>query len=93
MKKMTPKKKTDIEDLAIMIARGFSSVDARFEKMDQKFEARFEKIENRLEELDTNIKATRMDVLNMGDKFVSYYMFDELSKRVTNLEKTTSKKK
>ncbi len=96
MKKKVAKKNMSIDDLAIMVARGFDSIDEKFEKVDQKFEKideRLEKIDNRIKELDTNIKATRGDILNLGEKFVPYYMFDQLSKRVSLLEKNKSKTK
>ena len=38
-------------------------------------------------ELKESNKNIRNDILNLGDRFVSYHMFDQLSSRVSTLEK------
>lgn len=90
MKKNIKNKKITIDDLAIMVAKGFSKVDERFDKVDE----RFEKVEKDIKEMKydlnevkENLQATRNDVLNMHDKFVSSHTFDQLASRVTTLEK------
>ena len=64
-----------IDDLALMTARGFTSVDERFEK-----------VETRLDSLNENIKSTRRDVLAIGDRYVPRYEFDSLLIRFNSLE-------
>lgn len=89
MKKITKKAKITTDDLAIMVAKGFDGIDKRFDGVDSrldKVENRLDKVEEKVEKLDNNIQATRRDVLNMGDKFVSYYTFDQLANRVNILE-------
>jgi ElaB/YqjD/DUF883 family membrane-anchored ribosome-binding protein len=72
-----------IESLAISTAKGFESIEDRFNNID----SRFEVTEDKLDDLDKNIQATRREALNMGDKFVSYNTFDKLALRVAKLEK------
>ncbi len=76
-----------IDDLAIMVANGFKSVDTRLDKV----ETRLGKVEENLESLDINVKSTRRDILNASDKFVTHHMFDELASRVYLLEKKKQK--
>ena len=38
-------------------------------------------------ELKEGNKDIRKDILNLGDRFVSYHTFDQLASRVTTLEK------
>lgn len=100
MKKVVKKKMT-IDDLAIMVASGFQGVDSRLDKVDSrldKVDSRLDKVESRLgvleeevKDLSQNVKSTRRDMLNMGDKFVTHRMFDELASRVYLLEKKKQK--
>ena len=80
--KRSGKKETTIDDLAVMVAKGFSAVDKRFEIVDKKFEI----IDKKLIDLDDSIKATRQDVLRVGDRFVPRYEFDTLLSRVIRIE-------
>jgi hypothetical protein len=61
------KKNVTIDDLAVMVSKGFSGVDKCFESMDKRFDLvdkRFDKIENlilenhkrRIEKLESEIK-------------------------------------
>jgi len=65
-----------IDDLAISTAKGFAGVDKRFDEMDK-----------RVDKLEENIKATRRDVLDIGDRFVPRHEFDSLLFRFSNFEK------
>lgn len=79
-----------VDSVAISVAKGFNKIDSRLEKVEtrlEKVETRLDKVEIRIGEMDLNIQSTRRDVLNMGDKFVSYHMFDQLASRVYVLEK------
>jgi hypothetical protein len=76
MKKLVKNKKVTIDDLAIMVAKGFVNVEERFNK-----------VEKDIKEVKENLRITRNDVLNIGDKFVSYHTFDQLVSRVNTLEK------
>lgn len=69
MKKKVGTKKVTTDDLAAMVAEGFSRVDIE------------------IGEVKESIKDVRADILNLGDRFVSYHTFDQLTSRVTILEK------
>lgn len=73
MKKKTPQKNTKkqmtVEDLAVIVANGFSDmssnldkkfeqVDKRFEKIDQKIDYRFDGLARRIDDLSMN-RSTR----------------------------------
>lgn len=96
MKKLAQNnKKTTIDDLAIMVAKGFANIDEKFIKADKEFnniDKRFDEVKSEINEVKENLRITRNDVLNIGDKFVSYHTFDQLASRVSNLEKKANKK-
>lgn len=99
MKKVTAKKVT-VDDLAGMVARGFDSVhkeigefrnevDKRFDDVDK----RFNKVEKDIAEVNENLATTRMDVLGVGDKFVSKNDFNQHLVRFSLLEQRVKAKK
>lgn len=65
VRKFTKSKNTSIDDLAVMVARGFESMDKRFNSVDERFEAmdrrfdgvdeRFERVEERLDKIDSRL--------------------------------------
>lgn len=59
--------KVTMDKLAIMVAKGFESVETRMATKD-------------------DIKDIKKDILNLGDRFVSYHSFDALANRVKILE-------
>ena len=75
MQELKKNKKITINDLAIMVAEGFERVDKKFEGVDKRFD-----------KIDENVKDIRKDILNLGDRFVSYHAFDTLANRVKVLE-------
>ncbi|MFA6392614.1 MAG: hypothetical protein WCW54_00810 [Candidatus Paceibacterota bacterium] len=83
MKKVTKNKKITIDDLAIMVAKGFTKVDERFDKVENELNG----VKKDISEVKENLRTTRNDVLNIGDKFVPYHTFDQLTNRVSILEK------
>lgn len=90
-KKVLKPKEMSIDDLARMVAKGFSSVGEKFETIEEKIDTldkKFQILDQKVETIDQNVKATRRDMLNIGDTFVSYRKFDELASRVTKLEKS-----
>ncbi len=72
-KKSMKNKRITNEELLESINRSFSNLE--------------QKLESKIEIVDQNIQATRREVMNIGDKYVSYSKFDELASRVTKLEK------
>jgi len=98
MKKVAKNKKITIDDLAIMVAKGFEDVksELRSEINGVKIELKSEinelksevgELRGEIKEVKENLRITRNDVLNIGDKFVSYHTFDQLASRVSTLEK------
>jgi tetrahydromethanopterin S-methyltransferase subunit G len=90
MKKTTTKKKEmTLDDLAVMVAKGFEKVDERFNKIDQKFKD----TDSRFETIDENFKKVRRDILELNDKFVSRHQFDNVLSRLSVLEAKVKGKK
>ena len=98
MKKSFKKtKKVTIDGLAVMVARGFSGVDKRFDVVEKdiselkKDVSELKKDVSELKkdtgELKEGNKDIRRDIFNLGDRFVPYHMFDKLASRVNMLEK------
>ena len=46
------KKKITIEDLAVITAKGFASVDERFNSLEKRMGERFEKVDERFDKLE-----------------------------------------
>lgn len=92
MKKIIKKVKVTIDDLAVMVAKGFDSVHKEIREVKSELKIEINEVKEKVEKLDNNIQSTRRDMLNMGDKFVSYHTFDELANRVNILEKKSGVK-
>lgn len=83
MKKAPGKKKeATINDLAVMVAKGFDGVHKEIGEVKN----RLRNVESRLGNVEENLKATRQDVLNVGDRFVPRYEFDDFRIRFNRLE-------
>lgn len=96
-------KKTTIEDLAIMVQRGFketakqADMDKRFEQVDKRFEhvdKRFEQIDRRLEivdghlsHIDARLNTIEHDVADIRKHFVYRDEFEDALARISLLEK------
>lgn len=88
-KTLKNKKETSINDLAVMVAKGFDGVHKEMGEVKNRLknvEGRLGGVESRLGNVEENIKATRQDVLNVGDRFVPRYEFDDLRIRFNRLE-------
>ena len=99
MKKATSKKMT-IDDLAIMVAKGFDGIDKKFSDKFSKVEkyiAEVKKditgVKNDIAEVKENLASTRMDVLGIGDRFVSKHEFSQHLIRFSLLEQKVKAKK
>ncbi len=104
MKKEVQKpKKVTIDDLAVMVAKGFNEVGREIGEVKDRLgavenrlgavENRLGAVENRLDTVEENIIATRRDLLTMGDRFVLKYEMYDLSTRVGVLEQKAKSKK
>lgn len=92
MKKDTGKKMT-IDDLAVMVAKGFDGVHTEIGEFKREVNVRFGEVEKDIKEVKKditevkeNLASTRRDVLSMGDRFTLKYEFHDLSTRVGILE-------
>lgn len=61
------KKNVSNDDLAIMVAKGFGELHGEIGE-----------VKSRFGNVEENIKATRRDVLEIGDRFVPRYELDNL---------------
>ena len=89
MKKKGVKKSVTIDDLAVMVANGFTRVEDRLGNVEDRLgrvEDRLGKVEGEIKEVRENVKATRYAVLDIGDRFVPRREFDHLLIRVGKLE-------
>jgi tetrahydromethanopterin S-methyltransferase subunit G len=95
-------KKITIEDLALMIQRGFDEtakkagvdkrfgdVNKRFDDVDRRFDEvdkRFEQVDNRLDHMDARLSNIEQDIAEIRKHFVYRYEFEDLMARVKYLE-------
>lgn len=87
------KKSVTIDDLAVMVAKGFESTGLEIKYVRDELRNTRDELRNTKEELKMEInelrdvvKATRRDVLDIGDRFVQRYEFNGLLTRVGKLE-------
>ena len=86
MKKATNKKKEmTIEDLALMVAKRFDTIEESMITKDESSKS--------FAEVEKSLNKIRMDMLDIGDKFVSNYRFEELVSRFNILEAKVKGKK
>jgi len=88
-------KKITIDDLAIMVAKGFGGIDKKFGGIDKKFESVSKDIDglrNDITEVKESVKFARRDILNIGDRFVPRFEFDNLLTRVGKIEQKIKSK-
>lgn len=77
MKELKKNKKITTEDLAIMVAKVFENMATKTD---------IKELKKDISELKESNKDIRKDILNLGDRFVSYHTFDALANRVKVLE-------
>lgn len=102
MKKVASEKVTigdlagTIDNLAIMVAKGFDSVEKKFDEVNNrigKVEKEIGEVKNDIAEVKENLVATRRDVLEIGDRFVPRYEFHDLLICFDKLEQKVNTKK
>lgn len=84
MKKET-KKNVSLDDLAVMVKRGFDGVDKRFDGVDKKFDGvdkKFDKVEKRLENLEQGQEEIKLKL----DRVAYRFEVEELDRRVKRIE-------
>lgn len=95
MKKVVTKKVTiddlsnTIDNLAIMVAKGFDSVHNEITEVKKDIT----EVKRDIAEVKENLATTRMDVLGIGDKFVSRHDFNQHLIRFDLLEQKVKAKK
>ena len=82
--KMIAEGREETNNLAIMVANGFERVDKRFAEVDKNFA----EVKKEINEVRENLNTTRMDVLGIGDRFVSKFEFSQHLIRFNLLEQT-----
>lgn len=105
--KILKTKNVTIDDLAVMVAKGFDGMrdemNGRFDKVEERLgnveerlgnvEEKLGKVEEKLGKVEDNLNTTRMDVLGIGDKFVSRHDFNQHLIRFDLLEQKVKTKK
>lgn len=79
---MTHKKETTIDDLAIMIGKGFNEMDKRFKKVDE----RFDKMDKRFDRMDGEIEDIKLRLDNVAYRFELKDLEQKFEKRFRMLE-------
>lgn len=74
-KKPLKAKKVTIDSLAIMVAKGFESLEGKMGKM-----------EGDIVDIKGGMKRMNQDILNLGEKYISRFEFDNLAGRVSRIE-------
>src|ERR1035437_6569708 len=75
-------KKVTIDQLAVMVSKGFFSMEKRIDGVEEKFENRFTGLDSKMEGLDK-----RMDRQETGTKFG----FSEVNEKLTSVEQRLGK--
>ncbi len=76
------KKGMTVDDLALMVGKGFSEVHEKFDKIDEKFK----QIDDRFDVVDASLVKIRGDISSLGDRYISRFEFDKLLMRFLKLE-------
>lgn len=92
MKKGATKNIT-IDDLAVMVAKGFEGVRNEMSERFDKTEKDIAEVKKDIAEVKENLATTRMDVLGIGDRFVSKHEFSQHLVRFSLLEQKVKAKK
>lgn len=82
MRNLKKNKKVTTDDLAIMVAKGFDNMEKDMGGLQKDVR----ELKKDMGEVKENVKDTHKDILNLGDRFVSYHTFDSLANRVKVLE-------
>lgn len=72
-----------------MVAKGFDGVDGRFDTVGSRLDVidgRLDSVEEKIKEVHEDVKSARRDLLDIGDRFVPRYEFDNLLIRFSRLE-------
>lgn len=83
------KNEISLENLAVMISKGFEQVDKRFEKMEKKMQRLSDKTDSRFNDVDRRLYTIEDDVKYIKNNKMGYvYDFElkALKKRVRVLE-------
>ena len=81
-----------VDTLAISVARGFASVDQKFVDVKKGLSGEISELGVRVEKIEETVKNTNHNILNIGDKFVGRYEFENLVVRFGHLEKKVDEK-
>lgn len=91
MKKLPSKtkhKEVTIDNLAIMVAKGFDRMEDRFVNVEKEISD----VKKDIADIKEDVKGVRRDILEVGDRFVPRYEFDGLLVRFNRLEQRVKTK-
>ncbi|GMV90914.1 MAG: hypothetical protein AMXMBFR82_06920 [Candidatus Hydrogenedentota bacterium] len=80
-----PKKKTTLDDLALMVKCGFDAVDERFNAVDERFDG----VENRLDKVENRLARVELRLTSVENRLD--YFADHLGDHRRRLEKIEEK--
>lgn len=94
------KKEITVDDLALMVAKGFDSQDKRFDSQDKRFDAQdkaisslrvetsegFDRIDKRLIHIDARLDRIEKDIQEIDSLLVTHEEFDDLMARMKYVE-------
>ena len=85
-KEVNPLKRLEtlVEKLAIMSSNNF-------ERLDHRIELESNHLHTQIKKVESDVGATRQEVLNLHDKFIHRREFDELVRRVSKVEEKLRK--
>ena len=86
MKEKITKKKTTLDDLALMVGRGFNAVDKRFDDVNK----RFEQVDKKFEQVDRHFDEINKRLDNIESRiFINHEnRFDRIEDKIRILETT-----
>jgi Skp family chaperone for outer membrane proteins len=91
MGKNNIEKEITLEDLALMVGKGFNKMDERFERMDERFnkmDEKFEKLEKKLDKTDQKLDDLKLEVMH---RRVHIFDHNDLEHRVEKPEDKVEK--
>lgn len=76
----------EIGDLAVMVANGFDRVDKKIDKEISEVKERLGNVEERLGNVEEGLQSVRGSILDLGDRSVQRYEFEDLRTRFDSFE-------
>ena len=97
MKEGTKNKKMTIDKLAVMVAKGFDSIDNKFESIEKRMATKEDiknlekRLEKKIDNVENKLEGTNKRIDDLAIHRVKYEDHNKLKVRVDILEKTLNK--